>query len=396
MRSKRIIDGVFSVGAVDFSRRLFDALVPLPEGTSYNAYLVQGSDKTALIDTVDPAMTSTLMGHLEEVETLDYIVANHAEQDHSGAIPELLRKYKDAMVVCNDKCKTLLMSHLSIEAERFVVVKDRDTLPLGGKTLEFISTPWVHWPETMCTYLQEGGVLFSCDLFGSHLATSELYSSREERVYEAIKRYYAEVMMPFRKIIRKHLAMLSDFDIEIIAPSHGPVHKDVSFVMETHCKWVSDEAANTVVLPYVSMHGSTGRMVDRLTESLSEEGVRVERFDLTVADTGRYAASLVDAATIIIASPCFLTGAHPLVVSAAFLANALKPKLKFASIIGSYGWGSRMVPQIKGLLSGLKLEYIEPMEIKGEPGKSDFSALDGLAAEIRKRHLEAGVLEAEA
>ncbi len=393
LNSKRIMDGVFWVGAVDFSRRLFDALVPLPDGTSYNAYLVKGSEKTALIDTVDPAMTSSLMHCLDDVPTLDYIIANHAEQDHSGAIPEVLCKYKNAKVVTNEKCKTLLMSHLSIEADRFIVVKDGDTLPLGGKTLEFISTPWVHWPETMCTYLQEGKVLFSCDLFGSHLASAELYSSREERVYDAIKRYYAEVMMPFRKIIRKHLTMLGDFDIEYIAPSHGPVHKDVSFVMETHRKWVSDEAANTVVLPYVSMHGSTERMVDRLTESLSEEGIKVERFDLTVYDTGRYAASLVDAATIVIASPCFLTGAHPLVVSAVFLANALKPKLKFASIIGSYGWGSRMVPQIKGFLSGLKLDYIEPMEIKGEPGRGDLTALDAIAVEIRKRHIEAGVLE---
>ncbi|MFQ5353851.1 MAG: FprA family A-type flavoprotein [Thermodesulfobacteriota bacterium] len=393
MRSKRIIDGVFSVGAVDFSRRLFDALVPLPHGTSYNSYLVEGSEKTALIDTVDPAMTPALMGHIEEVEKLDYIVANHAEQDHSGAIPEVLSKYKHARVVCNDKCRALLMSHLSIDAGRFMVVEDRDTLSLGDKTLEFISTPWVHWPETMCTYLQEGGVLFSCDLFGSHLATAELYSSREERVYGAIKRYYAEVMMPFRKIIRKHLVMLSDFDIQFIAPSHGPVHRDVAFVMETHSQWVSDDAANTVVLPYVSMHGSTERMVDRLTEALFAEGIRVERFDLTVSDTGSYAASLVDAATIVIASPCFLTGAHPLVVSAAFLANALKPKLKFASIIGSYGWGSRMVPQIKDLLSGLKLEYIEPMEIKGEPGRNDLKAIDGLAGEIRKRHTGAGLLE---
>jgi len=393
LRSKKIMDGVFWVGAVDFSRRLFDALVPLPDGTSYNAYLVKGADKTALIDTVDPTTTAALMNHLEDVPDLDYIVANHAEQDHSGAIPEVLKKYENAKIVANEKCKGLLMDHLSISAERFIVVKDGDTLDLGGKTLEFISTPWVHWPETMCTYLREGGVLFSCDLFGSHLASAELYSTREERVYEAIKRYYSEVMMPFRVIIRRHLERLFAFDISIIAPSHGPVHREVSFVMETHREWVSDEPSNTVVMPYVSMHGSTERMVDHLTEALSEEGIKVERFDLTVADTGRYAVSLVDAATIVVASPCFLTGAHPLVVSAVFLANALKPKLKFASIIGSYGWGSRMVSQLKGFMSGLKLDFIDPVEVKGEPGTGDLRALDGLAREIRVRHAEAGLIE---
>ncbi len=393
LRSKKIMDGVFWVGAVDFSRRLFDALVPLPDGTSYNAYLVKGSDKTALVDTVDPSTTDALMNHLEDVESLDYIVANHAEQDHSGAIPAVLEKYKEARVVANERCRGLLMDHLSIPGDRFEVVKDGETIDLGGKTLEFISTPWVHWPETMCTYLREGGVLFSCDLFGSHLASAELYSTREERVYEAIKRYYAEVMMPFRVIIRKHLDKLSAFDISVIAPSHGPVHKDISFVMDTHREWVSDEPSNTVIIPYASMHGSTERMVDHLTEALSEEGIKVERFDLAVADIGRYAVSLVDAATIVMASPCFLTGVHPLVASAVFLANALKPKLKFASIIGSYGWGSRMVPQLKGFMSGLKLEYIEPVEVKGEPGGADLRALDELAHNIKEKHLEAGLID---
>ncbi len=392
LRSKKIMDGVFWVGAVDFSRRLFDALVPLPDGTSYNAYLVRGEEKTALIDTVDPTTTSTLMNHLKDVESLDYIIANHAEQDHSGAIPAVLEKYGSAKVVANEKCKGLLMDHLHIGEDRFIVVGDGETLDLGGKTLEFISTPWVHWPETMCTYLREGGVLFSCDLFGSHLASAELYSTREERVYDAIKRYYAEVMMPFRKIIAKHLERLAGFEISVIAPSHGPVHRDVDFVIETHRGWVSDDPSNTVIMPYVSMHGSTERMVDHLTEALCEEGVKVERFDLTVADTGRYAATLVEAATIVVASPCFLTGAHPKVVSAVFLANALKPKLRFASIIGSYGWGSRMVAQLKGLMAGLRLEFIDPVEIKGEPGAQGLEALEALAGEIGRRHREAGLL----
>ena len=395
LRSKKIMDGVYWVGAVDFSRRLFDALVPLPDGTSYNAYLVRGREKTALIDTVDPSTTASLMKHLDDVEDLDYIVANHAEQDHSGAIPTVLRKYAGARVVANERCRGLLMDHLGIPAGRFHVIEEGQSLDLGGKTLEFISTPWVHWPETMCTYLREGGVLFSCDLFGSHLASAELYSTNEERVYEAIRRYYSEVMMPFRAIIARHLERLSALEISLIAPSHGPVHREVGFVMEIHRKWVADDPSNLVIMPYVSMHGSTERMVDHLTEALAEEGVRVERFDLTVSDTGRYASTLVDAATIVVASPCFLTGAHPLVVSAVFLTNALKPKLRFASIIGSFGWGSRMVAQIKGLLGGLKLEYIDPVEVKGEPGAECLAGLEALAAEIGRRHREAGLAELE-
>ncbi|MBE9532453.1 MAG: FprA family A-type flavoprotein [Proteobacteria bacterium] len=391
MKSKKITDGVHWVGAVDFSRRLFDALVPLPDGTSYNAYLVRGTEKTALIDTVDPATTAMLMSHLDGVERIDYIVANHAEQDHSGAIPTVLRRHPNAMVVANEKCKKLLMDHLPIEADRFIVIEDRDTLELGGKTLEFISIPWVHWPETMVTYLREDKVLFSCDLFGSHLATAELYSNREERVYEAIKRYYAEVMMPFRTIIRGHLDTISALDIDIIAPSHGPAHNDVKFVMDMHRGWVSDEYASKVVLAFVSMHGSTERMVDYLTEALVEEGIGVERFDLSLYDTGRFCSSLVDAATIVFASPTFLTGAHPNVISAAFLANALRPKLKFAAIMGSFAWGSRMVEQVKGVLGGLKLEYVEQVMIKGEPKTADVESIVTLAREIKKRHIQAGI-----
>ncbi len=391
LESKKIREGLYWVGATDYSRRLFDALIPLPDGTSYNAYIVKGTEKTALIDSVDPDMADTLLDNIKGIERLDYIISNHAEQDHSGAIPAVLRVHPEAKVVTNPKGKGLLSSHLGIKEDRFITVADGETLDLGGRTLEFIYIPWVHWPETMATYLREDRVLFSCDLFGSHLATSGLYSSREEKVTEAVKRYYAEVMMPFRTIIRKHLAKLDGYQIDIIAPSHGPVHNEPAAVVAAHKEWVSDERKNTVLLPYISMHGSTLKMVDHLTDALCEEGIKVERFDLTVTDAGRYAVSLVDAATIVVATPSFLTGAHPHVVSAAFLANALRPKLRFGAVIGSYAWGTRMVEQVTDLLSGLKLDMMEPVLVKGDPRGDGFKALDALASEIKKRHKEDGI-----
>ncbi len=392
LESKKMRDGVYWVGANDWDRRMFDALIPLPDGTSYNAYLVQGKEKTALIDSVDPLFADVLMNHIKDVAKIDYVISNHAEQDHSGTIPAVLSKYPAAKVLTHPKGKTLLMSHLSIDEERIEVVEDGDTLDLGGRTLEFIFMPWVHWPETMVTYLVEDRILFSCDLFGSHLATSKLYSSKEEKVTEAIKRYYAEVMMPFRSLIRKHLAKLDNFDIEIIAPSHGPVHNEPEFVIKSHKEWVGEENKNIVVMPFISMHGSTLSMVDYLTDALSEEGVEVVRYDLTVTDAGRYAVSLVDAATIVVATPSFLTGAHPLVVSAAFLANALRPKLKHGVVIGSYGWGTRMADQITDLMKGLKLDMFDPVLIKGAPVKENFEALDALAATIKAKHVELGIV----
>lgn len=386
MKPKKIKEDVFWVGAVDWDRRLFDSLVPLPDGTSYNAYLIYGSEKTALLDTVDPSMIAVLMSRLKDVKNIDFIISHHAEQDHSGAIPYVLEKYKNAKVVATAKGKPMLVEHLHIPEERIITVNDGEALSLGNKTLEFIHAPWVHWPETMFTYLREDKILFTCDLFGSHFATSDIFYSEYWHVCDAAKRYYAEVMMPFRTTIRKHLEKMKQYQIDMIAPSHGPVHNDPECIIQSHKEWVSDALSNTVVMPYVTMHGSTQLMVNYLTEALAEKGVKVERFNLAVTDTGKLAMALVDAATIVIGSPTVLVGAHPLVISAAFLANALKPKLKFASIIGSYGWGGKMVEQIGGMLSNLKLEMLAPVIIKGQPKAEDYQALDRLADEIASKH----------
>jgi len=203
MKPRKIKDKIYWMGSVDWDRRLFDSLVPLPDGTSYNAYLVQGNEKTALLDTVDPNKSDVLLYQLENVAKIDYIVSHHAEQDHSGSIPIVLEKYPAAQVVCTARAKTMLVDLLCIPEERVIAVEDGAVLPLGGKTLKFIFAPWVHWPETMLTYLPEEKILFTCDFFGSHLATSDLYASNLAQVYEAAKRYYAEIMMPFRNNIKK-------------------------------------------------------------------------------------------------------------------------------------------------------------------------------------------------
>ena len=210
MKARQIKTGVYWVGAIDWDRRLFDALIPLPDGTSYNAYLVQGSQKVALIDTANPSMTGVLMAYLEDVPAIDYVIANHAEQDHSGSIPQVLARYPKAKVVTTPKGKDLLAALLLVTEDKFLTVNDGETLSLGNKTLEFIHAPWVHWPETMLTYLREDKMLFPCDLFGSHLATTDLYVTDEGQVYEAAKRYFAEIMMPFRTSIEKHLEKLNN------------------------------------------------------------------------------------------------------------------------------------------------------------------------------------------
>jgi flavorubredoxin len=392
MKPREITSGVFWVGAEDFDRRLFDSLIPLPDGTSYNAYLIRGQDKTALLDTVDPSTIDQLQRNLEGVETVDYIVAHHAEQDHSGSIPWALGRYPRARLLCSAPAKSMLVDHLLVPEERLQVVLDGETLALGGKTLRFVYTPWVHWPETMSTYLEEDKILFSCDWFGSHLATTDLIIEGVDCVFEPAKRYYAEIMMPFRKIVRQDMEKIRPLEIRMIAPSHGPIYRDPGSVIQAYRDWTDDRPHNLVVLPWVSMHGSTARMVEHLITALAGRDVSVQPFNMAAADIGKLAMSLVDAATIIVGAPTVHVGPHPAVLYAVTLANALRPKARFASVVGSYGWASQTVDLIKAGLPNLKVEFLDPVICRGFPREGDFQALDRLADGVALKHRELGLL----
>lgn len=392
MHKRQIKEKIFWLGAVDWDRRLFDALIPLPDGTSYNAYLVQGSEKTALLDTVDPPMADELMAQLDGVPQIDFIVSHHAEQDHSGTIPQLLQRFPQAKVVSTPKAKSMLIDLLEIPEDAFLTVADGETLSLGDKTLRFLHTPWVHWPETMVTYLEEDRILFSCDFYGSHIATTDLFVTDQGRVHEAAKRYFAEIMMPFRSVIQKNIAKLEAYEIEMIAPSHGQIHDQPAWIMSAYRDWVTGAPHNLVALPFVSMHGSTRQMVDHLVSALAGRGIRVELFNLAVTDIGKLAMALVDAATVVVGTPTVLAGPHPLAAYGAFLANALRPKTQFLSIVGSYGWGGKTVETLAGMIPNLKVEVLEPVLCKGVPSTAVLASLDRLAETIAQKHREKGFI----
>ncbi len=395
MPIKQIRKDLWGIMVNDWDRRLFDELIPLPEGTSYNSYIIR-DEKTVLIDSADPSKTGEFIAALKKTEPgrIDYIVSNHSEQDHSGSIPELLSIYPEAEVLTSEKGAAQLNILLGVEKDKIKAVTDGQQISTGNYTLQFKSAPWVHWPETIFTYWQEGRVLFPCDLFGSHMASSRFYSNgADEIIQKAAKRYYAEIMMPFRKNISKYLEALQDFEIEFIAPSHGPVHNKPEPILNAYADWVSDSVKNEVVIPYVSMHGSTGAMVDRLINSLLDKGISVKPFNLTVTDTGELAMSLVDAATVVIGSPTVLTGPHPYALNAVYLFKLLRPKTRFASVVGSFGWGGNMLQYIQDMLPVKNLEVIEPVIIKGYPGSGDFEKIDRLAEEIKIKHHEAGLLD---
>jgi flavorubredoxin len=386
MNKRQIAGNVSWLGAVDWDRRLFDSLIPLPDGTTYNAYLVEGSEKTVLLDAVDPDMAEVLMAQLADIPRVDYVVCQHAEQDHSGTIPLVLQRYPEAKVVTSSKAKGMLIDLLAIPEDKFMTVADGQSLALGNKTLKFIYTPWVHWPETMVSFLEEEGILFSCDFFGSHIASSDLFVTDQGRVYEAAKRYFAEIMMPFRGVIEKNLEKLAPYEIRMIAPSHGQIYQQPAWILDAYRDWVAKDPHNLVAFPFVSMHGSTRRMVEYLTAALTERQVRVELFNLPVTDIGKLAMSLVDAKTIVIGTPTVLNGPHPMAAYCAFLANALRPKAQYVSIVGSYGWGGKTVETLAGMIPQLKVEVLEPVLCKGAPTLDAFAALDRLAESIAMKH----------
>ncbi len=389
MHARAIADGLFWVGAQDPDRRLFDNLIPLPHGTSYNAWFVRGSEGSVLVDAVEPQFGPVLFERLASIGAEpDFVVSNHAEQDHSGTLPQVLARFPRARLLATPKGRDLLRIHLDLPEDRIRTVEDGETLSLGDRTIEFLHAPWVHWPETMLTYVRELGALLPCDLFGSHLATDQPWASRADLTTDAARRYFATIMMPFTAQIRKHLARVTALPCRLIAPSHGPVWDRPQEILDAYRAWVDGEPRNKAVVAWVSMHDSTRLMAEHLADRLVALEVEVESFNLGAADLGRVASACVDAATIVVGTPTVLGGAHPTALHAAAVLGVLKPRIRHLTVIGSYGWGGRAVEQLAGLVAGLKAEVLEPVLALGLPRADDYARLDALADTIARRHAD--------
>jgi len=389
MSALAINERVIEVGASHPERRLFDAIMPIPYGTTYNAYVVIGSEKTALIDAVDPEKRQVLFHNLQEagIRHLDYIVNLHAEQDHSGVTEELLQRFPGASLWTNARVRDLMVTHLHLPESRFTVVADQDTLSLGDRTLRFLLIPFAHWPDNMMAYLEEDRILFSSDLFGSHYATDKLFvgETAGSRVMEAARTYYAEIMMPFRSHVARHVARVRELDPRLIASSHGPVWYRPNQVLSAYEEWVSDRVRAEVTIPFVSMHDSTYQMVQRLASRLADRGVSVScrnlasRPESLVLETAGMIDDLVDAGAMILASPTVMGGLHPAAAYAASTAAAVKPKTRYLGFMGSYGWGTRAEESFCALTASIKAERLETVLVKGLAAGEDLARIDALA-----------------
>lgn len=390
MGSKEIAPGVFWVGVKHHNRRLFDALIPLPYGTSYNAYLIVGSKKTALVDTVNPGFEKELLEKISEridPAKIDYVIMNHAEPDHANAAKDVLAVAKNAKLLASAKGKEAAMMYFDIPVERITVVDETSKIDLGGKTLKFVDAPWLHWPETIFTYLEEDKILFPCDFFGSHLAIGEFYADEygNENTLDMAKLYFAEIMMPFRKPGQTAVEKVKKLEPKMIAPSHGLIWREPKVILDEYTKWTSEKFQKKVMIAYVSMWGSTEKMVLALRNALVKRGVTVEVFDLPNTEIGHIAKELVDTPVVVVGAPTVLGGVHPVAAYATMLVKTLRAPTKYAALLTSYGWSGGAVKALQGILEGTKIEVLGVVEVKGPPKKTEFDKVVELADKIDEK-----------
>ena len=387
---KEIKENILYAGMNDEDRLIFDELIPLDHGTSYNSYIILGSEKTAVIDTMYPKFTKEYLKSFDEnrITKVDYIIANHGEQDHSGTIPAMLEKFPNAIVVTNAVCANNLKEMLLIPDEKIKIIKNDEELSLGNKTLQFKIAPGVHWPDTMFTYIKEDNILCTCDFLGAHFIFDNIFAIPSNELERSAKKYFAEIMMPFSTVCRKYIKQIKEMNVSMIMPSHGPIHKNPNYILDLYEDWAGEKGKNLVLLPYVSMYNSTTEMINYLSNKLAEKGIPSIKYDMVDGNLGDLAIALVDGTTIILGTSMVLAGPHPAAFNTVYLASLLKPKAKIASFIGSYGWGGNLFGKMAEMLTPLKLDVIEPILVKGKAKPEDYKKIDEMAETIYLKHKE--------
>jgi flavorubredoxin len=390
---QKISDRVFQVGAPDPRLPYFDALMPTPYGTTYNSYLIRGDEKTALIDPVQGDKADQLLQNLKElqIDKLDYIFCLHTEQDHAGAILVLCDVFPDAQLVGTARVAELMEYHFHIPRETFLVIAEGDSIDLGGVTLVCMPIPFAHWPDNTMFWMPEERMLFSSDLFGSHYAPDVPNCPDKEIWLLETRAYFSEIMMPTRQHVARYVAKVKELDPKRICSSHGPIWEDPAIVLNEYELMVSDKVRRDVVIAYVSMHGSTARMVDVVADELCAAGIRVALYDLGDPNrdlrtlVGSVVTETVNAGSLLLASPTVLGGPHPAVAATALLINAFNPAIRYFGLFGSYGWGSQIEKQVSGLTARVKAERLESVLVRGLPTEEDYESLRRYARDLAER-----------
>jgi len=383
-----LTEGINWVGAIDWNVRDFHGY-ETGRGSTYNAYLVQG-EKTALIDTVKSTFTDTLLGNVDEVaglDSVDYVVANHGEPDHSGSLPAVMDA-TGATLVTNEKAVGILEGYYRTSGWEIEVVSTGDSLDLGGRSLSFVQTPMVHWPDSMVSYCPEEKILFSNDAFGQHIASSGRFDDQMDLpvVMAEAKTYYANIVMLYGRPISKALDALGGLEIDMIAPAHGVIWRaHIPEILDAYSDWVQCRARPKVLVIYESMWHSTDRMAHEIVRGATREGVEVKLFDVNRTGRTQLATEVLDASAMAVGSPTLNMTLMPEIAGVLTYLKGLSPKGKAGFAFGSYGWA----PSGPGAVN----EYLEEMKVEllREPLTAQWKPSDDVLAECR----EAGAMLAD-
>ena len=365
-------DGIDWVGVVDWNVRDFHSYTTA-RGATYNSYLVQ-DERTALIDTVKAPFADRLVAELAarvDLSRIDYVVCNHAEPDHSGGLPRVLGALPNATLVCDRKCGEILAAYYDTTGWRRQVVKTGDSISLGRRTLQFVETPMVHWPDSMFTYVPEEKLLFSMDAFGQHLASSSRFDDGVPlcTVMEEAKTYYANIVMPYGKRVAAVLEQVSGLPMEIIAPSHGVIWRShIPAILGAYKDWCVCRPRAKVLVIYDTMWESTDSMARAIAEGASVAGVETKLIHIRRSDLTRIAAEVIDAAAIAFGSSTLNQGMMPMAGAVFTYLKGLRPVGKACFAFGSYGWGRGGTEAVQASMQELKWDVVrEPIRARYRP-----------------------------
>lgn len=361
MKAMPIGKNVYWVGAIDWDLRNFHGYVT-QRGSSYNAYLIV-DDKITLIDTVKDYLQDELLERISSVvdpASIDYIVSNHVEMDHSGSLPKILSIAKNAEVLTSLKGREGLVMHYS-DNYPFRAVQNGEQVSIGQYNLTFTHTPMVHWPDNMVTYLDREKILFSNDAFGQHIASTQRYAEELgiSTVMEEAKKYYANIVLPYSTQVSKALNVLNNLDISLIAPSHGVMWKEhIPMIVGEYAKWACNKTQKEALIVYDTMWGSTKKMAKAIHSAFSSQGYQSRMIDLKYTHMSDIMTYLITAEYICLGSPTLNNNMMPTVSAFLTYMKGLAPKNRKAIVFGSYGWGGQSVKQMEDILRSAQFEIM--------------------------------------
>ncbi|MEN6458066.1 MAG: FprA family A-type flavoprotein [Thermoguttaceae bacterium] len=372
MMNHTLCDRIDWVGALDWNIRDFHSY-QTDRGATYNAYLVR-DEKTALVDTVKAPFAGELLrnvGSLTDLARVDYVVCNHAELDHAGALPEVLRAMPQATLICDKKCAATLAEHCDTSGWKMQIVRSGETIRLGRRSLQFVETPMAHWPESMATYVPEDKLLFSMDIFGQHYATSQRFDDEVDlaTVMDEAKTYYANIVVPYGQAVLKTLDALAGVQLDMIAPSHGLIWRTHGpKIIEAYRDWANHRAKPKVLILYDTMWESTAAMAQAILEGATRPGVSVVLMHVRRTNLTRIATESLDAAAVAFGSATLNRGMMPMAAAALTYLEGLRPQGKAAVAFGSYGWGVGGAEAVQESLRRLDWEIVsEPLRARWRP-----------------------------